>query len=157
MDLEKILREVIKSRAKQRPVPEVESLVPEKLNVVADRDRLGSAFEHVIQNAQEAAGRKGTVQVRLESMQNKAIVDVEDSGHGMDEIFIRTRLFKPFDTTKGLTGMGIGAYESREYIRSLGGDIHVQSSLNNGTLFRFVIPLVGGEQGAAVSTEGAYV
>jgi signal transduction histidine kinase len=59
----------------------------------------------------------------------------------MDDHFIRTRLFKPFDTTKGLTGMGIGAYESREYVRSLGGELSVHSEPGKGSLFRFQIPL----------------
>jgi signal transduction histidine kinase len=49
-------------------------------------------------------------------------------------------LFKPFDSTKGLTGMGIGAFESREFIRSLGGDIRVTSTPGEGALFRIVLP-----------------
>ena len=69
-----------------------------------------------------------------------AIVDIEDNGQGMDEEFIRTRLFKPFDTTKGLTGMGIGAYESREYIHALGGELSVRSEPGKGTLFSCAIP-----------------
>jgi signal transduction histidine kinase len=67
-------------------------------------------------------------------------VEVEDSGTGMDEEFVRHRLFKPFDSTKGLTGMGIGAFESRDFIHSLGGNIHVQSSPGCGSLFRVYIP-----------------
>lgn len=157
LNINDLLLEVIASRKKQLPVPSVEFNTEDTLEVLADSDRLSSAFEHVIQNAQEAAGRKGFVQVRLESVENKAIVDVKDTGHGMDEAFIRTRLFKPFDTTKGLTGMGIGAYESREYIRSLGGEIQVESTVDQGTLFRFVIPLVSEERRATVSAEGAYV
>ena len=58
----------------------------------------------------------------------------------MDTDFVRNRLFKPFDSTKGLTGMGIGAFESREFIRSLGGDITVESTLGQGSLFRVCIP-----------------
>ena len=70
-----------------------------------------------------------------------AIVEVKDTGHGMDEQFVHSRLFKPFDTTKGLTGMGIGAYESREYIRSLGGELNVASKVGVGSEFRFQIPV----------------
>ena len=68
------------------------------------------------------------------------IVEIEDNGEGMDEDFIENRLFKLFDSTKGLTGMGIGVYESREYIRSLGGDILVESQKGIGSCFRVVLP-----------------
>ena len=62
----------------------------------------------------------------------------------MDERFLRTRLFRPFESTKGLTGMGIGIYESREYVRSLGGDIAVESAVGRGTTFTVELPLARG-------------
>ena len=43
-------------------------------------------------------------------------MEIEDNGCGMSKDFIQERLFKPFQTTKGNAGMGIGVYESREYI-----------------------------------------
>ena len=45
------------------------------------------------------------------------MVEIADNGDGMSEEFIRERLFKPFDSTKS-AGMGIGVFESREYITS---------------------------------------
>ena len=66
---------------------------------------------------------------------------VTDSGHGMDEEFIKNRLFRPFDSTKGLTGMGIGAYECREVITALGGQVVVESQPGQGTVFRIMLPL----------------
>ena len=57
--------------------------------------------------------------------------------------FVRDRLFRPFDTTKGDTGMGIGAFESREFVRNLGGDIKVTSTPGAGSMFRVVLPRVG--------------
>jgi signal transduction histidine kinase len=58
----------------------------------------------------------------------------------MDETFIRGRLFRPFQTTKGKSGMGIGVYEAREFVRSLGGDILVESRPGEGTIFRIQFP-----------------
>ena len=58
----------------------------------------------------------------------------------MSEDFVQERLFRPFDSTKGLTGMGIGAFESREYIRQLGGDIRVRSKPGEGSVFTVTIP-----------------
>jgi signal transduction histidine kinase len=59
----------------------------------------------------------------------------------MDEDFIRNRLFKPFFTTKASRGMGIGAYQAREYVRSLGGTLHVDSTPGEGTVFAIELPL----------------
>ncbi len=70
------------------------------------------------------------------------MVEISDNGKGMDQEFLRNRLFKPFDSTKGLTGMGIGAFESREFVRSLGGDIKVESTPGQGSLFQVFIPCV---------------
>lgn len=157
LNLVQVVNEALANRVKQSPMPSFELIGTDNLEVLADGDRLASTFEHVIQNAQDAAGKKGKVYVRLQSTENKAIVDVEDDGDGMDENFVRTRLFKPFETTKGLTGMGIGAYESREYIRSLGGEVNIQSEVDGGTVFKFEIPLVTGEQRAVVKSEGVDV
>jgi signal transduction histidine kinase len=59
----------------------------------------------------------------------------------MDEDFIRERLFRPFFTTKASKGMGIGAYQAREYVRSLGGTLAVASTPGEGTRFTLRLPL----------------
>jgi signal transduction histidine kinase len=66
---------------------------------------------------------------------------VSDTGAGMTAEFIRERLFKPFDTTKGSKGMGIGAYQVREYVKSLGGRVDVASRVGHGTRIALRIPL----------------
>jgi signal transduction histidine kinase len=58
----------------------------------------------------------------------------------MSQDFIRNRLFKPFQTTKQ-AGMGIGAYESFQYVQELGGQIEVQSEVNRGTVVTIRLPL----------------
>ncbi len=59
----------------------------------------------------------------------------------MTQEFVRERLFKPFQTTKA-TGMGIGAYESFQYVQELGGRIEVESTPNVGTHVRLLLPQV---------------
>jgi signal transduction histidine kinase len=112
----------------------------DELLVEADREHLATVFTHIIQNAQEATTKKGQVSVRLVREADTAVVEIEDDGIGMNEDFVRNRLFKPFDSTKGLTGMGIGAFESREFIRGLGGDVQVTSTPGAGSMFRIVLP-----------------
>jgi signal transduction histidine kinase len=59
----------------------------------------------------------------------------------MDARFISERLFRPFDTTKGNAGMGVGVYESREFVIEAGGDLDVTSTPGKGTTFRLRLPL----------------
>jgi len=79
--------------------------------------------------------------VRLFKQNDQAVIEVQDNGDGMDEAFMRDGLFKPFTTTKGKSGTGIGAYETRDFIRGLGGDVEVISRVDEGTTFRMRIPI----------------
>jgi len=97
---------------------------------------------HLIQNAQDATDDNGFVQVNLDNKAGKIDISIADNGVGMDDKFIYERLFKPFDTTKGNAGMGIGVYEAREYILEHGGSLDVKSSLGKGTTFDIQFPLL---------------
>jgi putative PEP-CTERM system histidine kinase len=109
--------------------------------VRADPEKLGAVLDHVIRNAQEATGEAGQVRIELEEGAGRARLVVRDDGPGMDEQFVRESLFRPFHTTKGSKGMGIGAYQAREYVHSLGGSVEVQSSPGRGTAFCITLPL----------------
>ncbi len=152
VDLGVVLRDVVNGRARQAPKPELET-VEEGLVIRADHDRLSAVLSHIIQNAQEATRNDGYVRIGLRSEADRAIVEVKDNGIGMDATFIRERLFRPFDTTKGLTGMGIGAYESREFVRAQGGDVEVISKPDQGTTFRLVFPLAADDTQAQPRVE----
>ena len=80
-----------------------------------------------------------TVSLRCE--QGAGHLEVRDTGFGMDPDFVRERLFRPFESTKGPSGMGIGAYQVREYVLALGGEVRVSSQRGVGTRFTIVIPL----------------
>ena len=83
------------------------------------------------------------MEVDLITHGNEVRLTITDTGCGMDRAFINNRLFKPFDTTKGKSGMGIGAYESRHVISSMGGELQVESVPGQGTCFTIVLPLGG--------------
>jgi signal transduction histidine kinase len=68
------------------------------------------------------------------------MVVVGDSGAGMSPEFIQQRLFRPFNSTKR-SGMGIGSYESFQYIKELGGSIEVKSELGQGSVVTLLLPL----------------
>lgn len=138
-----ILAEVVMHRAVAKPLPHLAPSQDLDMAVVADQDRLAAVVEHVVHNAQDATPADGVVEVRLVRENAMAVVEIEDSGTGMDGEFVRERLFRPFDTTKGNAGMGIGAYECREFIQAMGGKVEVRSEVGVGTLFRLHMPVAG--------------
>ena len=138
VNLTPILEEVVAAAADRQPLPTLE--IERYCEVRGDRDRLAMAVTHAVRNAQEATPSHGEVRVRLYARGSDVVVEVADTGGGMDETFIRERLFRPFDTTKGASGMGIGAYQVREYLQSLGGHVEVDSTPGAGTRMRLVIP-----------------
>lgn len=125
--------------SKAEPVPVLEPVRP-RAQVRADPERLVAVFEHVMRNAQDAAGPAGKVLVRVGLTDGRIAVTIADTGPGMDAEFIRDRLFRPFDSTKGARGMGVGAYQAREYVRELGGTVEVQSAPGSGTQFIIRLP-----------------
>ncbi|MFP5408717.1 MAG: XrtA/PEP-CTERM system histidine kinase PrsK [Gammaproteobacteria bacterium] len=133
-----ILADAVASKQAFKLRPAVE-LPPAHLRVRVERERLTRAIGHLLQNALEATPSTGHVSLRAFEESGQAIVEITDSGIGMDDTFIRTRLFQPFDSTKG-AGMGIGAYECRETIRALGGQLVVTSMPGSGTRFRISLP-----------------
>ncbi|MDZ7752487.1 MAG: XrtA/PEP-CTERM system histidine kinase PrsK [Gammaproteobacteria bacterium] len=136
VDLGSVLEAVTTQRIVEgKARPRLEESV-EGLQVVAERERLSTVLGHLVQNAQEASGADDEVLLGLKCVDGRAVIEVRDRGKGMDAEFIRNKLFRPFYTTKGNAGMGIGAYEAREYIRSQGGELHVESVPGQGTVFR---------------------
>ena len=111
------------------------------LQVRADSRRVDAILRHLFQNALEASGEHGTIVVGLRRDRNTAVIEVRDSGGGMDMAFIRNELFRPFRSTKR-DGMGIGAFQCRAYARELGGDVEAISSVGAGTTMRVTLPLL---------------
>jgi putative PEP-CTERM system histidine kinase len=120
------------------PVPVV--AVTQRGAVLADMERLTGIIEHAIRNAQDATPASGEVRIEVDARSERPTLSVVDTGAGMDAAFIRDRLFRPFDTTKGSKGMGIGAFQIRDFLRSLGGEVEVASQPGKGTRFVMLFP-----------------
>ncbi len=130
---------------------EVESA--DRLMTRGHEDRIERVIGHVVQNAFDATDASGRVWLRLRRASGQARVEVGDTGHGMSPDFIRNRLFKPFNTTKS-TGMGIGAYESFQYVKELGGSISVESQPDKGTVMTILMPLFESRQASDLQLHG---
>jgi signal transduction histidine kinase len=138
VDLEGIAQRLAKAaRDKGR---ELELDVAAGVRTRGHDDRVERVIGHVVQNAFDATPHGRRVRLRLDREGSQARVQVLDEGCGMSEEFIQNRLFKPFQTTKA-QGMGIGAFESYQYLQELGGKITVASKLNEGTTVTIHLPL----------------
>jgi putative PEP-CTERM system histidine kinase len=107
--------------------------------VAMDRAALRSVIRHLCENAIEACD--GKVQVRVRQGPLRVQIEVADQGDGMTAEFIRDNLFQPFGSTKD-NGFGIGAYQARELVRAVGGDLLVVSRPGCGTMMRILLPCV---------------
>ncbi len=122
------------------PKPVFDNKFQDKVFINADKERIKNVFSHLIQNSQDATNANGSVKVSRIDREGYFGVSIEDDGIGMSEAFITDRLFKPFDTTKGNAGMGIGAYDAKKLIEQLNGYIEVRSQEGVGSRFDVYIP-----------------
>lgn len=130
----------LQAMARQRG-RELEIEVAEDLSTRGHEDRLERVLGHLVQNALDATPPSGRVWVHVARRSGQLRVEIGDTGQGMSEEFVRTRLFKPFSSTKG-SGMGIGSYESAQYVRELGGSLEVDSREGRGTVLTVLLPLL---------------
>jgi signal transduction histidine kinase len=110
------------------------------LQVRGQSERLERVLGHMVHNALDATAGGGRTWVQVARSGNQAHICIGDTGCGMSASFIQNRLFKPFQSTKP-AGMGIGAFESLQYVQELGGSIVVDSAEGQGTRMTLQLPL----------------
>ncbi|MGE5610528.1 MAG: sensor histidine kinase, partial [Bacillota bacterium] len=119
--------------------------LPPKLPVIhADRDRLILAIHNLIGNALKYTPNGGQVTVGVRAEANQLLVDVSDTGIGIDEQeqqLVFDKFYRSKDPRVGkITGSGLGLALAREVVRLHGGDITLKSELNKGSTFTVAIP-----------------
>jgi putative PEP-CTERM system histidine kinase len=139
LDLAVIVRRVCDDKRSQRPG--LVCTAPEPVLAIGHPDRLEHVLAHVVQNAIDATTSSGSIRVLAQRRGSDAVIDVIDDGVGMSTEFMQQRLFKAFQSTKE-SGMGIGVYESHQYVTSLGGHMAIESTQAAGTRVRIVLPTV---------------
>ncbi|GGY96913.1 XrtA/PEP-CTERM system histidine kinase PrsK [Novosphingobium colocasiae] len=120
--------------------PQVVLTQCEPLAITANAHSLEQVLVHLVQNAIDASRPDSPVFVSLTADGLAARFEVIDAGSGMSPEFVRTRLFKPFVSTKS-GGFGIGAFEARELVRAMRGRLDVESREGLGSRFVVRVPL----------------
>jgi PAS domain S-box-containing protein len=100
---------------------------------------LREIYTNLIFNAVDAMPAGGRILVRSSVEGDMTVVEVTDTGTGMDET-VRARVFDPFFTTKGAKGLGMGMSVVFGIVERHGGQISVESKLGTGTTFTIRIP-----------------
>lgn len=141
IDVVALVKDLVAQHQRQKPEPTFDA--PDvSVMIKADPEQLRSVIGHLIRNAQDATPPDGEVTVAIKTGADHLVLFVLDTGCGMSESFLKNQLFKPFESTKGLAGMGIGVFQARDYIRKLGGNIDVTSELGVGSCFSVRIPTI---------------
>lgn len=104
-----------------------------------DETQLSQVLINLMKNGAQAMKEGGVILVRTAISGDKILLEVTDTGHGIDEKNLR-RIFEPFFTTK-TKGTGLGLSLAKRVVEEHGGTIRVQSEVGKGTTFRIILPM----------------
>jgi DNA-binding response OmpR family regulator len=137
----RIIAEIIKLKARQKDLTFICDMAPDlPAGIHTDESRLRQVLLNLLANAVKFTDR-GQVSLRVRfSPPDRLRFEVQDTGIGISADQLET-IFKPFeqvsDPQRQLGGAGLGLAISRQFVRLLGGEIHVTSEVGVGSTFWF--------------------
>jgi two-component system NtrC family sensor kinase len=145
LNLNDIVREVLGFLEKEtlfRDVQIKQNLKKELPRIKSNRSRLQQVFLNIVNNAIDALNSEGIVEISTNIKDaNTVRIIFKDNGHGIDADTLK-HIFDPFFTTKGKDkGTGLGLFISYGIIKKLGGNILVESEVEQGTTFTIELPI----------------
>ncbi len=144
--------ELVEGRAKDFNITIDKKFDPQLKPIQADSEGLHKALLNIVSNAIDAlldtSEAKITLSTQLETNGRWAQLIVQDNGPGITSD-IQANIFKPFVSTKGSKGTGLGLAVSRKILREHGGDIILHSEPGHGAKFvlRLPAPMIGEANG----------
>lgn len=119
----------------------LELLSIKKVYINSDKYRLSQSIYNILTNAYKFTESNGVVTIKYETVQDRLIIDIEDSGIGIpkDEI---VKIFDAYHSGEShkTSGEGLGLYIAKENVEALGGSINVESDPGKGSRFIITIP-----------------
>ncbi len=108
-----------------------------------DPNRMEQLIGNLVANALTHGAEDSPVQVRLNGEGEQVVLEVANVGNPIPPALL-TRLFEPFTRASSegdaLKGVGLGLFIVKEIVTAHGGDIRVSSSVEEGTMFRVMLP-----------------
>lgn len=138
---EQCVKELKPLAEKKNITIEFECNFDDKLEICADKGELKRVITNLCGNAVNYTNKDGVIKIMLKSQSGDIIFSVEDNGNGIPQSDI-PHLFMRFSqgtSKKRSTGTGLGLYLSRQIIEAHGGKIWVESKLNKGSEFTFIL------------------
>jgi signal transduction histidine kinase len=117
----------------------VRYLDPDLPRVLLDSESFRGALFNLLLNAKQAMPDGGQIVVRTSERGGKVVLDVIDTGVGIDD-HTAAHMFEAFFSTKA-GGSGLGLPTTAKIIEAHGGHIHVQSEVGRGTKFTIEFPV----------------
>ena len=138
------IQRLVQPLAQKRGV-EVVVASSEPVWALGDAVQLEQVMSNLVVNAIHACAAGGRVEIsctlRGQGDERRAVVRVQDDGHGMDEA-TKERIFEPFFTTKDVgQGTGLGLSVAHGIVREHGGSIEVESAPERGSRFSVFLPM----------------
>lgn len=132
----------VEREAENNSISIVRNLAADLPATMTDGPQLQQVFLNLINNALDAVGSKGIVEISS-SLRADGNLEVEcaDNGPGIRSENLK-QIFDPFFTTKDPDkGTGLGLYISYDIVKKLGGSISVENRKSGGALFRVILPV----------------
>jgi two-component system sensor histidine kinase FlrB len=109
--------------------------------MLGNENALRGALLNLLNNAIEAVGRVGCIEISVSQLDNSLLqIVIKDDGPGITAEH-RQRIFEPFFTTKAQgTGLGLAVVDS--VVKAHGGTVHVESAIGQGTIFSLALPCI---------------
>ncbi len=144
IDLESMMREVLELNPPGDRIEVVLNSPPGLPGGLGDASQLRIALGNLVRNARDAMTQGGRLEISLRSEADRVVIEVADSGTGMDEAEL-VRIMEPLYTTK-TRGLGLGLAITRSIIDKNQGTIQVESQSGRGSTFTvrlFAAPVEG--------------
>jgi two-component system NtrC family sensor kinase len=133
----------LENEARYRSIDIQTNYAPDLPLTTTDQSQLQQVFLNIINNAIDAIGKDGEINIntRTTKRNNEISVEISDNGPGMPKDVLQ-KIFDPFFTTKEVgKGTGLGLSISYSIIEKLGGRIMVASEEGSGTTFTIYLPV----------------
>lgn len=117
---------------------EIRSDIPETLKVFIDVDRFSQVLINLFRNSMEAMEQGGVLAIKVIHDIRNLVIEVSDTGEGIDENY-SAMIFNPYFTTKN-DGTGLGLAVAQKIVESHGGSIRIRSKKGSGTSVIIEIP-----------------
>ena len=131
---------ILSGRVSRAGIIMEETLAEDLPKIESRRNDLLHVFLNILNNAIDAMPRGGALKVESHLADGWISASIADTGPGISEEFL-DKIFDPFYTTKSHEqGTGLGLSISLALVRSLGGEIKVESARGKGSCFRVRFP-----------------